>query len=114
MSGSGKRHSALPCSLWEGQVESTTEFGRGAVREKRIKKLLDQEMWDWCGIATCFAIIAAVVWAVLFVLGAVNVISDITEAWERSTALVLGIPGVLTVLQLLSHVGHEGTKAPPS
>lgn len=99
-------HFRRPCSLWSGQVEDTEEFGRGAVREKRIEKLLDQKIWDWCGIATCFAIIAAVVLAVLLVLDAVDVMSGIAEAWERSTALVLGIPGVLTVLQLVSQVGN--------
>lgn len=84
-----------PFSLCSGQVEDTEEFGPGVVQEKRINKLLEESIWDWCGIATCFAIIAAVVLVVLVVLDA-----DITEAWTRSAVFVLGILGALTVLHL--------------
>lgn len=94
------------------QVEGNDEFGRGVVRQKRIQNVLKDYSWNLCGTATCFVIIAVVLFALLLVLAALDVVPDVAEAWKSATALVLGIPGVLALFQLLSQVENASAPLP--
>lgn len=96
--------SSCPFPLGSCQVEETDEFGHGIVRKKRIQKLLEDNSWTWCGGATRFAVIAALTLGLWFVLAAFDVISDVADTWESATTVVLGVPGVLVVLQYIIQV----------
>ncbi|CAM9719996.1 unnamed protein product, partial [Ectocarpus fasciculatus] len=51
-------------------VEKHTAFGRGAVRAVRIKSVLEDPSWNWCGFATFYVTVALLGIVVVLVLNA--------------------------------------------
>lgn len=91
-----------PLSAHTPQVEAYPAFGRGAVRAARIKKLLEDPSWNWCGFATFF-----------FVFAVLGIIVVLSLQWTSETADIsngagwvaaFGVPVVLTLLKLFVKV----------
>eukprot|EP00903_Cladosiphon_okamuranus_P018178 g16724.t2 len=89
-------------------IENHKDFGRGIVREKRVKELLKKRIWDWFGLFEFFVVIAflGVVTVALLKLKT-SLISDTTTGVGASAASVVGA-AVLTFVKFLLQVRSQG------
>lgn len=103
-------YSPLPPPATIEQGEKYTAFGRGAVRAARIKTVLEDPSWNWCGLATFYSTVALLGIVVVVVLNETGAVGDTKEGfkhlqWAVATLL---LPGGLSLLYILVHLCNEG------
>lgn len=102
--GCAPRDLSKKCSSWVRQVEGHYAFGPRVVRAARVTALLKSPSWSWCGLVVFYFMIAVVGTVVLAVITTTGVVDDVELTVELLLAL-LGIPGILTLVNFLYQVG---------